>query len=169
MLVDISLFSDEESLVLDMCAKHEMMFNRTLHLLFKNYSQNLKNCECWVNKAPFSPVIMELRLNSRYKDKCSASRLLINEHHYMCDSKSDSYGAIFGEALYDDLPLGAFISLVHNSDMEPPGMVWIALIPDGKNQVITFKTKARCAIAFPEHEELADENRLVTEYDKLFR
>ena len=132
LIVAYIFFSGEERLILNMCEKHEMNFDRTIHLVFKNYSQNIKNCECWVNMGPFSPIIMDLRLNSRYKEMCSPTKLVINEHHYTCDPHSDSYGAIFGEPLHDDLPLGAFISLVHGSNFIPPWMVWIVLIPEGK-------------------------------------
>ena len=126
-------FPGSERLVLNMCEKQELNFDETLHLVFKNYSQNVKKCECWVNKGPFSPIIMDLRLNSRYQDMCSASKLFINTDEYTCDPQSDSYGAIFGQVPNGDLLKDAFISLANNLDIEPPEMVWIAIIPEGKH------------------------------------
>ena len=115
-----------------MCEKHEMNFTDTLYLTFKYYTQNFKDCVCWVNKGAFSLTIMDLRLNIKNKGTCSATKFVINDHHYACDPESDSRGAIFGEMLTkDDIPLGAFISLNPNSATALPEMVWISLNPEG--------------------------------------
>ena len=81
---------------------------------------------------------MDLRLKSRNKDACSAAKFLINGHHFTCDPESGSYGAVFGELIQDDMPLGAFISLVPNSDTALPEMVWIQLTPEGSFGLIFF-------------------------------
>ena len=126
-------FSDDQKSILNMCEKHKMIFNDTLHLTFKYYTKNLKNCVCWVNEGPFSLKIMDVRLKSRNEEVCSAARFVINSHHYTCDPQSDSYGAVFGEMFQDHISVGAFISLVPNSNSTLPEMVWIQLTPEGSS------------------------------------
>ena len=74
---------------------------------------------------------MDLRLKTSSKDACSDASFFVNSNHYMCQPESESYGAVFGKLIQDDMPHGAFISLVPNSDTVLPEMVWIQLTPEG--------------------------------------
>ena len=114
-----------------MCEKHKMNFTGTLHLTFKYYTQTVKDCVCWVNNGAFTLTIMDLRLKARNGDECSSAEFFINGHLYTCDLQSNSYGAKFAEIVKDGLPLGAFISLVPNSNTSLPEMVWISFSPEG--------------------------------------
>lgn len=126
----------EEMIVLNMCKEHNITFSDTLYLIINDYTENLKECQCWVNMGAFSLSLMDVRLNMRNKKQCSDSELIINSIHKRCDPQSDSYGAIFGEIkMFNGLNPNAMVSLKLNSHIITPEMVWIALIPEGTSRL----------------------------------
>lgn len=133
------LCSADKIIALNMCEYYNVNFNDTVLLILDDKTQSFKECQCWVNKGAFRLMIMDLRLNMRNTDQCSKTKLFINEHHYSCDPKSDSYGAVFGEIvkLRDGLPPDVMIALVSGSGT-PPEMVLIELIPKGISRLVCY-------------------------------
>ena len=131
----ILYFSDDRKSIINMCEKHKMNFTDTLYITYKYYTENLKNCECWVNEGAFDLTIMDLNLKSRKEDVCSDAKFIISSQFFTCDPESDSYGSKF-EMFQDHMSVGAYISLVPNNIL--PEMVLIQLIPKGSLILILF-------------------------------
>ena len=131
----LSLFSDKDLEVLDMCGHHKMDFTDEIHLVFNGTRRNLKECQCWVNKGAFTLIIKELRLIEKNGGECSESTLMISTKHYTCDAQVDKHHGemIKFEGSSADASADAFISLVFGDSGTPPERVNITLKPDGKS------------------------------------
>ena len=77
-------------------------------------------------------VLNDVRLTQETGSKCSPAELVINNNRWVCHGrKEDGFGSVFHDKNADISSLGAYVSLVRNSENISPDMVWLVIHPHG--------------------------------------